>query len=61
MCRGLPKRKSSVCDVVAAAAAAAAGSAPLRARALPERGASCAQGQRTPLPGALHRMVREVQ
>lgn len=37
---GTPEKESSACDV----AAAAAGRAPLRARALPERGTPCAPG-----------------
>lgn len=53
---GTPEKESSGCDV-----AAAAGAAPLRARALPERGAPCAPGPRVRQAGALRRVGPDVR
>lgn len=50
MFAGDSRKGKLACDVVAAAAAAA-GPSPLRARALPARGAPCVQGPRVCLAG----------
>ena len=55
---GTPEKESSGCDVVASAVA---GPAPLRARALPQRGAPCAPGPPAPLAGPLRRVAPDVE
>lgn len=50
---GTPEKENSDCDVVAAAAAEPV---PLRARALPKRGALCVPGPRVRLARALRRV-----
>ena len=55
---GTPEKENSGCDVFATAAD---GPAPLRARALPERGAPCAPGPRVRLAGELRRVGLDVK
>ena len=54
---GTPEKENSGWEVVASAVA---GPAPLRARALPKRGAPCAPGARVHLAGALRRVGPDV-